>query len=194
MNSKTTSTPWENALKLQADVAHQYMTKVQLLQNLMQVMNGSTISNTTPNIENSSPSTLWATPQNNIIPFEGSPGSEIQNQLGIDPFGPSDSQAINPNLWASGEDSRTGGRESFDLQKNSDDNEGHHHEGIHDEKINQLPGLVSDPFTGTSSSNHMENKSDHSATTSLGHSTIFEAWEKLMDDETSESYWKDIFK
>lgn len=199
-NCTTINTPWENSLKLQADVAHQYIAKIQLFQNLMQVMNSSssgTISNTsTPNIENINPSTLLGTPQNNLNLFEGPIDyGQIQN-LGIVPCGQNDSQAIDPNPWPSDEGvGCAGGRDGYDLQKNSAD----HQEGIHDENIDYLPRLVSAPFPGTSFSDQVENKSDHnSVTTTFDHSpsspTFFEAWEKLMDDETSESYWKDILE
>ncbi|XP_062073570.1 transcription factor MYB53-like [Humulus lupulus] len=210
MNTATAPTPpWPNALKLQADVAHQYMAKIQLLQNLMQVMNSSNImnssNNATPNIDNtSSPSTVLSTaPNYNVKPFEAPKDCyEIKNQLGRVPYGPSHSQALNPNFLECREiGSGGGGGElgSHELQKNSakfDDGSVHYNEIFY-----QLPGLVSEPFTGSCiSTNFTENKSAYSATTSFGHSsssptsTVSEAWDKIMDDQTSESYWKDILE
>ncbi|PON48297.1 MYB transcription factor [Parasponia andersonii] len=193
--STTISTPLENALKLQADAAHQYMAKIQMLQNLMQVMtSNSTISNTAQNIESINPSTLLGV-QNNLHIFEGQimGYDQIQNLGNIVPVCPNEySKAIDMNPWASSESGgRTGGGDGVDHQKNSADDE-----GIHDQNIDQLPRLVSSaPFTGrTSFSNHTENKSDHSAIVHSPTSTVFEDWEKLMDDESSESYWKDIIE
>lgn len=63
---------------------------------------------------------------------------------------------------------------------------------------NPLPPLVaSSPGTGTCSFNQIDNSYNNTAQTSTTQSpsnTVFDDWEKLLEDETSVSYWKEILE
>ncbi|KAK2662578.1 hypothetical protein Ddye_001152 [Dipteronia dyeriana] len=152
------------------------LAKIQLLQSLLQVINSSTLANNNGFLGTQ-----------NVNPFEGvvmAPASLISS-AGLTT---NDHQAFS-NLWSSSTsmDELLDGIEVQDqgvIKNVSNYN-------IHQDQ-NTLPPLVSVSHE-TSSFRKMEG--EHLTSSSPPESsTIFEAWEKLMDDETSGSYWKDILE
>ncbi|KAL5551008.1 hypothetical protein UlMin_001184 [Ulmus minor] len=191
MNMNSTG-PWDNALKLQADATAQ-LAKFQLLQNLLQAMNNTnfntSIATSFPNIENiyniSNTTSLLGGSQN-PNPFEGfvnnGPSNQIQN-MGVNAHNGTYNEDLAPNPWAS--------LDHDEEMKKSLKSTCHDHEGNR-ENNPQLPGLVS-ASPATSSGPKISDLTSFSPQQSPS-SSVFEAWEKLMDDETSESYWKDILE
>ncbi|KAF3449392.1 hypothetical protein FNV43_RR10120 [Rhamnella rubrinervis] len=199
-NSTVNASPWESALKLQADAAQ--LAKLQLLQNLLQVI--STTSTTTTsslphpdqiNRTTSISGLLGSHQTQNLNPFLGlfsGTNTMVQNPG----FVPQDKGSQVPVLnhsWPSIDQGGVDGdHDHLDFKTNISN---------YDRLIseNPIPELVS-PSPGTSGSNQMEsNKSDHDhqaymSAQSSPTSNMFEAWDKLMDDEASESYWKDILE
>ncbi|KAL5798480.1 hypothetical protein ACOSQ2_003300 [Xanthoceras sorbifolium] len=164
--------PWYNsALSFQTDTTQ--LAKIQLLQNLLQVINSSTLAN---NIESNG----GFLGTQNVNPFEGLISKEPNLMA---PQATNDHQAFS-NLWTTSLE--LGGIEQDGLNVDN---------YIQQDQENRLPPLVS-ASPETSNFSQMEGKKttiDHSSTSSPPNSsTIFEAWEKLMDDETSGFYWKDI--
>ncbi|GAV77511.1 Myb_DNA-binding domain-containing protein [Cephalotus follicularis] len=179
-------TPWDNALRLQAGATQ--LAQFQLLQNLLQVLNGNAL---VPNIERTS---VDVGPQN-LNPLQGllngtntlftkEPNltpQEFLNQ-GVAPQAVNDSHAIS-NSWSCFED-------GLELEDHAIYN------NISSSNCFQteipLPGLVSvSPETSSLNQKESNTNATNSAINSPT-STVFDAWEKLMDEEASGSYWKDI--
>ena len=192
MNSNTSSSTsppdWDNALKLQAQATDQ-LVKIQLLQNLFQALNTTTTNGLLIGSRNLSPSLI---------------GYANQNPPGFATcVDPSESRATHDhlNMWecVKGSDGGDGGfgadsQRSKGIWTNSDVKEGNHQ--YDQNTVNPLPDLVNSeplPETNSTISGQMDNKSTTSIEPS---SSIFEAWDKLMDndDQASESYWKDILE
>lgn len=135
--------PWGNGLGLQADPSH--LARIQLLQNLLQVVN----TTSTAILNN---------------PFEGFiNGWGYMNPGILIPQAPTNSQEID-NSWANIAQVDNIGVKNSSLSENP-----------------LIPALVSEPPL----TDHQPNQFSTS---------IFEDWEKLMDDETSDSYWKDMLE
>lgn len=172
--------PWNSALGLQADASQ--LARIQLLQNMLQVINTSTLLN----MDN-----FGLLQNQNLNPFEGlvngtstlynkEPllmGQEYQNQ-GVIPQAPSNSQGI---INSSSE---------FEGQFNMEDFLGSNNSTSSLSSSaceNQTEALVS--------GNQVESKTDpNQFLTQSSTSTIFEVWEKLKGDETSDFYWKDLLE
>jgi myb proto-oncogene protein len=138
--------PWGNGLGLQPDPSH--LARIQLLQNLLQVVNTSTaiLSN----------------------PFEGFiNGWEYMNPGLLIPQAPSNSQEI-ANSWANTAEVNNIGVKNSSLSESPAENP-------------SMPALVSAPPLSTDHPNQFS-------------TSIFEDWGKPMDDETSDSYWKDMLE
>ncbi|KAL4602083.1 hypothetical protein ACB092_10G026800 [Castanea dentata] len=183
--------PWNSALALQADASQ--LAKIQLLQNMLQVINTSTLLN----MDN-----VGLLQNQNLNPFEGlvngtstlfhkEPlliGQEYQNQ-GVIPQAPSNSQGIfnSPS--------------GFEGQFNMEDFLGSNNStsslsssACENQTENPMPALVSGS-PGTYTVNQVESKTDpNQFLTQSSTSTTFEVWEKLKDDETSDFYWKDLLE
>lgn len=187
-----TADPLDNFLQLQADATQ--LANIQLLRNLLQIMN----TNTLANLENYS---LSGSQNPNL--FEGlGNGATISNTK--EPFNPvsqdlfeplatpqappNDFQAIS-NLWASYEGGF--GSEGLNINNNSLSSS----YGTQTDQ-NPLPALVSASTSpGTSIVNQKESKGTPSSySTGTPTCTVFEGWEKLIDDDYYSSYWKDILE
>ncbi|KAK3182959.1 hypothetical protein Dsin_030245 [Dipteronia sinensis] len=161
--------------RLQTDSTQ--LAKIQLLQNLLQVINSSTLANNNGFLGTQ-----------NVNPFEGvvmAPASLITSACLTTNI---DHQAFS-NLWSSttSMDELLGGIEEQDQGVSNNFS----NYNIQQDQ-NTLPPLVSASHE-TSSFRKMEG--EHlTGSSPPDSSTIFEAWEKLMDDETSGSYWKDILE
>ncbi|KAJ7953433.1 transcription factor MYB39-like [Quillaja saponaria] len=184
-NFGNSTNPLGNALGLHADVA-----KILLLQNLLQVIN----TNTLFNMQNSN-SLLG---NHSLNPFEGLVNETAGSLNNKEPVLRGQGYA-NPGLFPQAHGY------SLAMTKSWTDLEG----GYNPEEVfgastslsisqyenqleNPLPALVS-AFQGTGTTNQMDSSGNPSlASTPSPSSTIFEEWEKLLDDETSGSYWKDI--
>lgn len=178
------STPWDNALRLQASAAQ--LAKMQLLQNLyMHVTNPSI---TAPDIDMKTSTSLFGS--QNINLFGGNLNGASTMLRGQEwnpdsiPGAPNELNTIFNSL------------EGFEgLNSNINNNV---MSSCYDLQIfkNQFPELVSASPGGSTINNQIESTST-SDVPAAGHSSstsIFEAWEKLMDDDTSETYWKDILQ
>lgn len=194
-NSTINTSPWDNTLKLQADAAQ--LAKLQLLQNLLQVINTTSTTTTTslPYLDqiNSTASIsglLGSLQTQNLNPFLGlfsGTNTMVQNP-GFVPQNNGSQVSVLDHSW-----------QSIDHGGVDGDHDHHGFKTNISNYENPIPELASSS-PGTSGSNQMEsNKSDHDhqaymSAHSSPTSNMFEAWDKLMDDETSESYWKDILE
>ncbi|KAF4357957.1 hypothetical protein F8388_008465 [Cannabis sativa] len=180
------------------------MAKVQLLQNLMQFINPS--STTIPQNYNSNVilNNTHSQAPKDCYHLESSTTTHVLPT------------PVNPNSLECTEVGTNIGYDRSDQAHDREKNNSSSSDQLDDDEIfDQLPGLVSElPLLNNSStstnstSNYydlVENKSDKyysGKTTSFGghsssspNSTVSEAWEKLMDnDQTNESYWKDILE
>ncbi|KAJ6714800.1 TRANSCRIPTION FACTOR MYB39-LIKE [Salix viminalis] len=184
--------PLDNFLQLQAEAAQ--LANIHVLRNLLQIMNTKTLTN----LENNS---LLGSQNPNL--FEGLVnGATISNTK--DPVNPVSQNLFNPlatqqepasdfqsisNLWARYEGGF--GPEGLNINSNSLSSSC----GIQTDQ-NPLPALVSDSTSpGISIVKQTESKGNPSnCSTGTPTSTVFEAWEKLIDDDNYSSYWKDILE
>ncbi|GLU05392.1 hypothetical protein SLE2022_224940 [Rubroshorea leprosula] len=133
------------------------------IQLLLQIINTNTLL---PNIDSTAAAAALLRSQN-LQPFDAQASGISNNQT---PLPPSNSSAINENSKA-----------YFDMRNKS-------LSGSSDvEAGNSLPALVSEsPETCTNDNNQGETQAN------TNDSSIFEAWQKFMDDEASGTYWKDV--
>lgn len=167
--------PWDNfALRLQSDVSQ--LAKIQLLQNLLKIMSAS--PSLVPNMDNTSALLGYQ----NLSPlFQGHvvlPHDASLNQGSISQASEQDLQAL-ADSWTCSED--------LDVVNNNV-NGGYCLE-------NTLPQLVSVSNEKPTIS-QMENKGNatHLSTSSSPASSTIEDWKKLLDNESSDSYWENILK
>ncbi|PPE02628.1 hypothetical protein GOBAR_DD00327 [Gossypium barbadense] len=161
--------PWESsALKVQADAA-------QLLQNLIQTLNTNQLSTITAGLMGSQKSYPYEGLINGTSSLYADEPAPVPKKFHLMSQTSSDQhqgQGVIENSWASFE-----GYESSDIS---------------DFLISEL--VPESPETATTSMNQMgddKTNTNHGSTVSPD-SSIFQAWEKLMDDETDNSFWKDI--
>ncbi|KAJ7953430.1 transcription factor MYB39-like [Quillaja saponaria] len=175
------TSPLGNALGLHADVA-----KIQLLQNLLQVIN----TNTLLNMQHSN-SFLG---NHSLNPFEGLVNETAGILNNKEPVLRGQGYA-NPGLFSQAHGYSQAMTKSWtDLEGGNNPEEvfGVNTSMRTSQYENPLPALAS-ASQGTSTKNQMESSGNPSlASTPSPSSTIFEEWEKLLDNETSGSYWKDI--
>ncbi|KAI4328052.1 hypothetical protein L6164_020445 [Bauhinia variegata] len=170
--------PWGNPLGLQADVTQ--LAKLQQLQTLLQILNNNSVVN-----------------MNN-------PWLLGNNTLALNPIEAFLSKTNTPHLQNPGLFPQAQGDFSQDISKSWTDIEGGSHaealgfnnssstsQETHNE--NTLPALVSSS-TGANTFNQMDTCKQAQMSSQSPSSTIFEAWEKLLDDEESGSYWKEILE
>lgn len=179
------SFPWDNALRLQASAAQ--LAKMQLLQNLyMQVTNPSI---TAPDIDMKTSTSLFGSQNINLFGGNFNGASTMLRGQEWNPYSipgaPNELNTIFNSLeWFEGLNSNINNNvmsSCYDLQISK----------------NQFPELVSASSPGGSTINNQIESTSTSDVPAAGHSSptsIFEAWEKLMDDDTSETYWKDILQ
>lgn len=176
-------TPWENVLKLEADATQ--FAKIQLLQILLEIMNTFSL----PNMEDAS--FLQSQNLNTFQALLNGPIPTPQDLINSSVItqAATDFQAIT-NSWACYEGEFRPGSPIINLKNLSSPYD------IQTE--NPLPELVS-ASASASPKTSIVNQTGSQANPSIyptdpPTSAIFEAWEKLMDDETSSSYWNDILK
>nr|URY18847.1 MYB protein [Zanthoxylum bungeanum] len=171
-----TASLWDNninALKLQTYETQ--LAKIQLLQNLLQLMNTSTIISNTEN-------------HYGVLGFDHLNLNQLLPNVKAQATGELEAQT---NSWSwlkaglmdqleLGLDHDVSNKSSLNLNNSS--------HNIQQE--NKLPSLIHASSDETSSIRQMEKKSSESE--SHDHLAAFEAWEKFMDGETSESFWKNI--
>ncbi|KAG7955846.1 hypothetical protein I3843_11G095100 [Carya illinoinensis] len=184
---------------LQADHAS-HLANIQLLQNLLQIIN------TKPFLNMDNTDHLFGI--RNLNPFEGLLNGTSSLYMNKEPFltgleymidpellknpkAPSNCQGIS-NSWEGVPDGFVPeilGIKNSSFSSTLNENQ--------TENQNLLPALLSES-PGTYPVNQMEisktTDPNQSSTESASSSTIFEAWDKLMDDETSDTYWKDILE
>lgn len=184
-NTGNLMNPWDNALRLQAEATQ--LAKIQLMQNLLQVISTNPLPNTKE-------SNLLGS---NFSPFEGilnvastsysnpnfTPPEFLNPVVTQQP--PNEFQAI-ANSWECYEDGFSS--EVLNINNNSLSNSYE----IQTEK--PLPELVS-VSPECSGANQMESKiNPNYISTQSPTSSIFEAWREFMDDETFGSDWKNILE
>ncbi|GMN30529.1 hypothetical protein TIFTF001_002836 [Ficus carica] len=182
--SNNNTTPWENALIFQADQVADQLIKIQLFQNLFQAMNNTNCSSPIfPNIQNCA---NFSSPphQNPNLIFHDIQSMNVAPCNGID-IDSRDRNDLKPNTQAFVEGE---GGDGYDVDLRAIKGTGRS-AGIHEGIVNPLPALVSEPSPGTTYDQILDNMSSEPS------STVFEAWDKLMDDDqTNESFWKDILE
>lgn len=175
--------PWSSALTLQADASQ--LARIQLLQNMLQVINTSTLLNM-DNVNG-------LLGNQNLNPFEGLVNGTNTLYNNKEPFLTGHEEYINPGVIPQAPSNSSGFEGGiFDLEVVGASNNSSLSSSACE---NPLPALVSGS-PGTYTVNQKEsNKSDpNQFSNQSATSTIFEAWEKIMDDETGDSYWKDILE
>ncbi|XP_050378320.1 transcription factor MYB53-like [Argentina anserina] len=176
------STPLDNELSLQAISAQ--LAIIQILQNLyMQVMNSSVAA---PNIDNKTSTGLFGSQNSNLSGGNFNRASMVRDQewnRDSNPGAPNELNTISNTLpMYEGFNNNTYNNLSncYDMQNFE----------------NQRPESVSASSPGTCTANNRMNSSSTSDIQDAGQSSptssIFESWKKLMDIDTSESYWSDI--
>ncbi|KAK4261465.1 hypothetical protein QN277_004458 [Acacia crassicarpa] len=190
-NNNLISPSWSHAGLLglqQPDLAHQ-LVQIQLVQNLLQLINGN--------------SSLLSNMQS-VLPLLGNHNSVINNPIEADTTnGPNYTFPINlrdQELHASPALFPSAPSESGqDISESGTDRE-----GASDQQVLGINNSISrttshemnqaddeNPFGATSSGNfnQMEGRSNQQSPPS----TVFDAWEKLLeDDDASDSYWKEL--
>jgi myb proto-oncogene protein len=184
------ASPWNNFLKLQAEATQ--LANIQLLRNLLQMMNTNTLTNIESNslLGSQNPHQFRGLVNGTTISNTNEPTTISQDLVNppVTPQVHNDFQAIS-KLWASCE----GGFGPEGLNINGDTLSSSY--GIQTEQ-NPLPALVSASTSPVTSIDYQtERKGDPSNySTGTPTSTIFEAWEKLIDDDNYSSYWNDILE
>ncbi|XP_028754629.1 transcription factor MYB41-like [Neltuma alba] len=174
----------------QPDLTHQ-LAQLQLLQNLLQLMNGnsSLVSNMRSVLPILGSHSLINNPMEAVI--NNGPNSTLPNSLreqelyaspALFPTAPSESQQDISESWTD-----LGGASDQQILGINNISRTSSHE------MNQ----VENPFPATSSGNF--NQMDSSNTDEGSHlqsspSPLFDAWEKLLEDDASDSYWKELLE
>ncbi|MBA0611336.1 hypothetical protein Godav_012031 [Gossypium davidsonii] len=141
----------------------------QLLQNLIQTLNTNQLSTITAGLMGSRKSYPYEELINGTSSLYADEPAPVPQKFH------SMSQGVIDNSWASFE-----GYESPDMS---------------DFLISEL--VSESPETATTSMNQMgddKTNTNHSSTMSPADTSMFQAWEKLMGDETDSSFWKDILE
>ncbi|XP_044503405.1 transcription factor MYB39-like [Mangifera indica] len=166
--------PWDNIAQL---------AQIQFLQNLLQILNAS--SSLVPNMD-STTSTLLGSQSLNPL-FQG----QINNTQVVSPQDASLSpgsipEATDQDFWVIADSWKCSG----DLDAFSNSFNG----SCYPEKT--LPQLVSvsNEMNTISQMESKGNTTHHLSTSSSPASSTFEDWKKLLDDESSDSYWENILK
>ncbi|KAJ1395651.1 SANT/Myb domain [Sesbania bispinosa] len=183
-----------NPLGLQADITQ--LAKMQLLQNLLQIMNNNSFVNM------GSPYNLLGNPSLNPFNVFLNGTNPLQNK---EPVVLSGEGYANPVLYSQAQSDESSHQ---DMSKTWTEVEGGSNppQDVDYKKImsnsstslenyqeeNPLPALVpSSPRTGTF--NQMDSGCNTAQTSTQSPSnTIFDDWEKFLNDDTSGSYWKDL--
>ncbi|XP_028754615.1 transcription factor MYB41-like [Neltuma alba] len=175
----------------QPDVTHQ-LAQIQLLQNLLQLMNGNSFSN-----------------MQSILPILLSKQSLINNPVEEDINGPNSTLPNNKESFLREQELRAIpdlfppalSDANKDISESWTYLEGASHQQAFD--INSRVRRTSsshelnqdeNPFLATDSANQMErSNTDEMADLQPAPSTVFDAWENLLlEDDTSDSYWKEL--
>lgn len=167
--------PWDNIAQL---------AKIQFLQNLLQILNASS-SSLVPNMDSTTITLLGSQSLNPL--FQG----QINNTQVVSPQDASLSpgsipEATDQDLWVLADSWKCSG----DLDAFSNSFNG----SCYPEKT--LPQLVSvsNEMNTISQMESKGNTTHHPSTSSSPASSTFEDWKKLLDDESSDSYWENILK
>ncbi|KAL2348928.1 hypothetical protein Fmac_002928 [Flemingia macrophylla] len=190
--SSAMSFTWgNNPFGLQADITQ--LAKIQLLQNLLQIMNTTSFVNMgNPNLfGNSNLNPLFLNGTNPLQPREPVvwSGSEEYANPGNGMYSQAQSECSHQDVSKSCADVE-GGSNSQD----SDYNKISSTSLLQNQAEDPLPALVvSSPRMGSFS--QMESGCNITQTsTESASNAIFDDWEKFLDDETSGSYWKEILE
>ncbi|ESW30277.1 hypothetical protein PHAVU_002G139500 [Phaseolus vulgaris] len=186
--SSVTSTTWgSNHLGLQPDITQ--LAKIQLLQNLLQLMNNNSFVNMgNPYLlGNLNPSFLNGT--NPLQTKEPVVLSGSERFVNPSVYSQAQSECSQQQDVSKSLADAEGGSVPQDLDYNKISSTNHSREN---QEENPLPALVSaSPRMGTF--NQMDSCGNLAQTSTESPSnTFFDDWEKLLDDERSDSYWKEI--
>jgi len=188
--SSVTSTTWgSNHLGLQPDITQ--LAKIQLLQNLLQLMNNNSFVNMgNPYLlGNLNPSFLNGT--NPLQTKEPVVLSGSERFVNPSVYSQAQSECSQQQDVSKSLADAEGGSVPQDLDYNKISSTNHSREN---QEENPLPALVSaSPRMGTF--NQMDSCGNLAQTSTESPSnTFFDDWEKLLDDERSDSYWKEILE
>ncbi|XP_054810296.1 transcription factor MYB41-like [Prosopis cineraria] len=186
-NNNLTSPGSHAGLGLQLhDLTHQ-LSQIQLLQNLLQLMNGSNMQIILPLLGNN-PLEACINGSNSTLTLPNNKeallrGHELCASPDLFPSAPSDSRQDISESWTNPEGASN--QEAFVDTNSSDRRTSSSHE------TNQAENPC--PATGSANFNQME-RSNTDEMSDLQSSTVFDAWEKLLEDDPSDdSYWRELF-
>ncbi|XP_054810699.1 transcription factor MYB41-like isoform X2 [Prosopis cineraria] len=186
--------PWSLAgLGLhQPDLTH-HLAQIQLLQNLFQFMNGSNMQSILPLLGNqslinnpimeASINGANSTLPNNQECFSGD--QELYASTALFPPAPSESRQDISESWTD----PGGALDQEVLGINNSISRTSSHEMNLQAAENPFPATCSGNFNQMDCSNTDEMSNMRSSP-----STVFDAWEKLLEDDTSDSYWKELLE
>ena len=191
-NSIMNNNPWENPLRLQSDATQ--LAKLHLLNNLLQVL-GTSSSSLPPNMEAFNLSGLPSFPDHHQgYDYINSNSYQLINGVltGVHPAG----QPESVPCFAPPQEPEPG----FEYQAMEDLKDcggGNKYDGEEQLGSFYVPALVpaspeltpvnqTEKKTGSGPGHDMSNPSSTS--------TTFEAWGELMDEEATESYWRDLIE
>jgi len=195
-NLGTSMSSWTNPTGLQADVTQ--LAKLQLLQNMLQLMNNTSLINiTNPYLVDNQilnpPLDTFLNGRNTLqvrdpMLYPNPTGNNIPNL-----FSQTHSDYSQQNIFKSGIEIENESmyQEVLGYTQNINTSQQNQVENL-------LPALVASCTPRTTSFNKMEsNYNAAQKSTQSPFSTTFEAWEKFLiddDDDTSSSYWKEILE
>lgn len=171
-----------NPPRLETDATQ--LAKIQLLQNILQLINSTTI----PNIDASTTNTLLGSQNHAINSFNQGLINGQPNSSALNPYlsAGAHNQTL-PDSWTCVE-----GKLKNPTATSSDNSLGSSYNYVQQE--NTLPQLVSASHETSNFGQVERNRIQEQFSKGSLHSDIFEAWEKLMDDDTSDSYWKNVLE
>lgn len=188
---------WDNinALRLQSDATQ--LAKLQLVQNILQILGAANNNNSSSNMEGMmiNPNSFSLSQDQNLYEYLKMPSLQLE--------GSSNNASVSQTGFGQSSDFI-----NFPCMENSNPNQAFCNEGGVHHQLGSNPSSISAsdafPQLGSSSAecstmNQMENKITpreiSSSNPSPSLTTTYEAWGNLMDDiEGGDSYWKDIIK
>lgn len=184
LSTSLVNNPWDNALRLQSDATQ--LAKLHLLHNLLQVL-GTSPTALPPNMEAGN---LFGTPSFMDHQAYEYPTSnpQLNGLLGLHPTDPAQTLSSIPSFVPPQEPGF-----EYQAMENSKVCAGNNNDGDELGSLYAIPALVSaSPEPSTVNQKEKKIEPAHDISNPSSTSTTFEAWGELMDDEASDSYWRDL--
>lgn len=186
LSTSLVNNPWDNALRLQSDATQ--LAKLHLLHNLLQVL-GTSPTALPPNMEAGN---LFGTPSFMDHQAYEYPTSnpQLNGLLGLHPTDPAQTLSSIPSFVPPQEPGF-----EYQAMEKSKVCAGNNNDGDELGSLYAIPALVSaSPEPSTVNQKEKKIEPAHDISNPSSTSTTFEAWGELMDDEASDSYWRDLIE